>query len=83
MFGNIVVGMIGGVVGNGFFRTLDVYAGGGWLGSLIVATVGAVVVLFQASGYDQESLITQSAWAISQCISPTGEARARAPVTDQ
>jgi uncharacterized membrane protein YeaQ/YmgE (transglycosylase-associated protein family) len=38
----------GGVVGSAFFRSLDVYAGGGWLGSFIVAPVGAVVVLFPA-----------------------------------
>ena len=46
MLGNTVIGMIGGVVGNALFRSLDVYAGGGWLGSFIVSTVGAVVVLF-------------------------------------
>lgn len=46
MLGNTVVGMIGGVIGNAFFRFLGFYAGGGWLGSFIVATVGAVILLY-------------------------------------
>jgi uncharacterized membrane protein YeaQ/YmgE (transglycosylase-associated protein family) len=46
MLGNTVIGMIGGVIGNAFFHSLNFYAGGGWLGSFIVATAGAVVLLF-------------------------------------
>jgi len=44
--GNIVVGVIGALLGGFLFRTLGVSAGGGLLGSLIVATIGAVVLLF-------------------------------------
>lgn len=46
MLGNTVVGMVGGVIGNAIFRFLGFYAGGGLLGSFIVATVGAVILLY-------------------------------------
>lgn len=44
--GDIVVGVIGALLGGFLFRTLGMSAGGGLLGSLIVATIGAVVLLF-------------------------------------
>jgi uncharacterized membrane protein YeaQ/YmgE (transglycosylase-associated protein family) len=44
--GDIVVGVIGALLGGFLFRTLGVSAGGGLLGSLIVAVIGAVVLLF-------------------------------------
>jgi uncharacterized membrane protein YeaQ/YmgE (transglycosylase-associated protein family) len=44
--GDIIVGVIGALLGGFLFRTLGVSAGGGLLGSLIVATIGAVVLLF-------------------------------------
>jgi uncharacterized membrane protein YeaQ/YmgE (transglycosylase-associated protein family) len=44
--GDIVVGVIGALLGGVLFRTLGVSAGGGLLGSLIVATIGAVILLF-------------------------------------
>lgn len=44
--GDIVVGMIGALLGGFLFRTLGMSAGGGLLGSLIVAVIGAVVLLF-------------------------------------
>ena len=44
--GDIVVGVIGALLGGFLFRTLGVSAGGGLLGSLIVATIGAVILLF-------------------------------------
>ncbi|MDP2497427.1 MAG: GlsB/YeaQ/YmgE family stress response membrane protein [Candidatus Palauibacterales bacterium] len=48
LFGNIVVGIIGAVLGGWLFAILGVTVGGGILGSLIVATVGAVLLLFVA-----------------------------------
>jgi len=48
VFGNIVVGIIGAVLGGWLFAILGVTVGGGILGSLIVATVGAVLLLFVA-----------------------------------
>jgi uncharacterized membrane protein YeaQ/YmgE (transglycosylase-associated protein family) len=44
--GDIIVGVIGALLGGFLFRTLGVSAGGGLLGSLVVATIGAVVLLF-------------------------------------
>jgi uncharacterized membrane protein YeaQ/YmgE (transglycosylase-associated protein family) len=44
--GDIVVGVIGALLGGFLFSTLGVSAGGGLIGSLIVATIGACVLLF-------------------------------------
>jgi uncharacterized membrane protein YeaQ/YmgE (transglycosylase-associated protein family) len=46
VIGDIVVGVIGALLGGLLFRTLGLSAGGGLLGALIVATIGAVVLLF-------------------------------------
>jgi uncharacterized membrane protein YeaQ/YmgE (transglycosylase-associated protein family) len=45
LLGNIAVGIIGGVVGGFLFRLLAI-AAGGLIGSIVTATVGAVVLLF-------------------------------------
>lgn len=44
--GDIVVGVVGALLGGFLFRTFGVSAGGGLIGSLIVATIGACVLLF-------------------------------------
>ena len=44
--GDIVVGVIGALLGGFLFRTLGMSTGGGLLGSLLVAVIGAVVLLF-------------------------------------
>ena len=41
--GDIVVGVVGALLGGFLFRTFGVSAGGGLIGSLIVATIGACV----------------------------------------
>ena len=46
VLGDIVVGVIGALLGGFLFRTFGVSAGGGLLASLIVATIGAIVLLF-------------------------------------
>jgi len=46
LVGDIVVGVIGALLGGVLFRTFGVSAGGGLIGSLIVATIGACVLLF-------------------------------------
>jgi len=46
LVGDIVVGVIGALLGGFLFTTFGVSTGGGLLGSLIVATIGAVVLLF-------------------------------------
>ncbi|PZV18909.1 MAG: GlsB/YeaQ/YmgE family stress response membrane protein [Pseudanabaena sp.] len=46
LVGDIVVGVVGALLGGFLFTTFGVSTGGGLLGSLIVATIGAVVLLF-------------------------------------
>jgi uncharacterized membrane protein YeaQ/YmgE (transglycosylase-associated protein family) len=46
LVGDIVVGVIGALLGGFLFSTFGLSTGGGLLGSLIVATIGAVVLLF-------------------------------------
>jgi uncharacterized membrane protein YeaQ/YmgE (transglycosylase-associated protein family) len=46
LVGDIVVGVIGALLGGFLFSTFGVSTGGGLLGSLIVATIGAIVLLF-------------------------------------
>jgi uncharacterized membrane protein YeaQ/YmgE (transglycosylase-associated protein family) len=46
LLGDIIVGVIGALLGGFLFSTFGVSTGGGLLGSLIVATIGAVVLLF-------------------------------------
>ena len=44
--GDIVVGIIGSLIGGFLFRLLGLSTDGGLLGSLIVAVVGAVILLY-------------------------------------
>jgi len=43
--GDIVVGIVGAFLGGYLFDLFDLSAGGGLLGRIIVATVGAIVLL--------------------------------------
>lgn len=45
LLGNILIGIIGGVVG-GFLLRMLAMASGGIIGSIVIATVGAVALLF-------------------------------------
>lgn len=45
LLGNIVIGVVGAVVGGSIFNALGI-AAGGLLGAIFTATVGAVVLLF-------------------------------------
>ena len=49
LLGNIVVGIVGAVVGGWVFGLLGIYPEGGVIGSLITAVVGACVLLFIVS----------------------------------
>jgi uncharacterized membrane protein YeaQ/YmgE (transglycosylase-associated protein family) len=42
---NILVGIVGGVVGGFLFRLLAI-AAGGLIGSILTATIGAIVLLY-------------------------------------
>ena len=46
VIGDIVLGVLGALVGGFLFRQLGLSAGGGLIGALIVATIGAVVLIF-------------------------------------
>ncbi len=46
VIGDIVVGVIGALLGGFLFRELGVSTGEGLIGSLVVATIGALVFLF-------------------------------------
>jgi len=42
---DIVLGMIGAVIGGWLFNALGIYPGGGILGSIVVAIIGAVLLI--------------------------------------
>jgi uncharacterized membrane protein YeaQ/YmgE (transglycosylase-associated protein family) len=46
LIGDIVVGVIGSILGGYLFSKFGIASGSGLLGSLVVATIGAVVLLF-------------------------------------
>jgi uncharacterized membrane protein YeaQ/YmgE (transglycosylase-associated protein family) len=46
LVGDILVGVVGALLGGFLFSMLGLSAGGGLIGSLIVATIGACVLLF-------------------------------------
>lgn len=43
--GDLVVGVIGAVLGGFLFQTAGISVGGGLLGSLVVATIGAIALI--------------------------------------
>jgi uncharacterized membrane protein YeaQ/YmgE (transglycosylase-associated protein family) len=49
LIGNIIVGIIGALVGGFVFGLLGLSADGSTIGSLVTATVGAVILLFIVS----------------------------------
>ena len=46
VIGDIIVGMLGALLGGFLFQRSGVFAGSGLLGSLIVATIGAIILVF-------------------------------------
>lgn len=45
-FGALGVGLLGGVIGGWILNLLDVDSNLSWIGSLVVGTIGAVIVLY-------------------------------------
>jgi uncharacterized membrane protein YeaQ/YmgE (transglycosylase-associated protein family) len=45
VIGDIIVGVIGAVIGGFLFRFFGVYTGGGLFGAILVATIGAVLLV--------------------------------------
>jgi len=46
LVGNIVVGILGALLGGWLFKVLKISIGGEWVGPIVTATVGAVILLF-------------------------------------
>ena len=46
LVGDIVVGVVGSILGGFLFGKLGISVAGGILGSLVVATVGAIVLIY-------------------------------------
>ncbi|AFY74514.1 putative membrane protein [Synechococcus sp. PCC 7502] len=46
IFGDIVVGIIGALLGGWLFSLFGIATGSGLIGSLIVATIGAIILLY-------------------------------------
>jgi uncharacterized membrane protein YeaQ/YmgE (transglycosylase-associated protein family) len=46
LLGDIIVGVIGALLGGWLFGQLGLWPGGGLIGSLIVAFIGAVILLY-------------------------------------
>ena len=46
LLGDIVIGILGAVVGGYLFGSAGISTGGGLIGSIVSATVGAMVLLF-------------------------------------
>lgn len=44
--GNIIVGIVGSFLGSWIFTKLGIFVGGGILGTIFVAVIGALVLLF-------------------------------------
>ena len=48
ILGDLVLGLVGGVVGGWLFSALNVPGPNGAIGELVVATIGAVILVFIA-----------------------------------
>lgn len=46
LVGNLIVGILGAVLGGWLFNMLNISIGGEWIGPIVTATAGAVVLLF-------------------------------------
>ncbi len=46
ILGNIIIGILGAIFGGWLFSVLGISVGNEWVGSLVTATVGAVVLVF-------------------------------------
>ena len=62
LVGNIIVGMLGAVVGGYLFRSLGASMGGGLLGSIVVAAIGAIVMLFVVRLFSRGARISANHW---------------------
>ena len=49
LVGNIIVGVLGAVIGGWLFKLLKISIGGEWVGPIVTATAGAMALLFVIS----------------------------------
>lgn len=49
IIGNVIIGVLGAVFGGWLFGVLGISIGNEWIGRLVTATVGAVVLVFLLS----------------------------------
>jgi uncharacterized membrane protein YeaQ/YmgE (transglycosylase-associated protein family) len=49
ILGNIIVGVVGAFIGDWLFELIGVTIGEKWVGDLVSATIGAIILLFIAS----------------------------------
>jgi uncharacterized membrane protein YeaQ/YmgE (transglycosylase-associated protein family) len=45
ILGNILLGVVGGLVGGYLFRAIGWATGGSWIGELVAAVIGAIVLI--------------------------------------
>jgi uncharacterized membrane protein YeaQ/YmgE (transglycosylase-associated protein family) len=43
---DILLGIVGGIVGGWIFNALGIYPGGGMIGSIVVAIIGAIFLIW-------------------------------------
>ena len=48
LIANIILGIIGAFIGGWLFSFLGFGPGAGWIGSIITATIGAIILIFVA-----------------------------------
>jgi uncharacterized membrane protein YeaQ/YmgE (transglycosylase-associated protein family) len=46
VFGNIIIGILGGVLGYWLLAKLGIYLGSGLLGTIFTSAIGAIIILF-------------------------------------
>jgi uncharacterized membrane protein YeaQ/YmgE (transglycosylase-associated protein family) len=46
LLGDIIVGILGAVVGGWLFKMFNISIGGEWIGPIVTATAGAVILLY-------------------------------------
>lgn len=56
MIGAIVIGILGGLLGGWLFEALfDMDSSTSWIGSLVIAIIGAVIILFALRAVEQRT----------------------------
>lgn len=48
LIGDLVLGLFGGLFGGWLFRALNIPGPNGWIGAIVVATIGAVILVWIA-----------------------------------